>query len=88
MLPQTIDEVDFSVINSNYALDAGLDPTKDALASEDAQSDAAQAYTNIIAVKEGRENDEAIKALVAALQSDEIKTFIETTYKGSVVPMF
>lgn len=88
MLPQTIDEVDFSVINSNYALDAGLDPTKDALSSEDAQSDAAQAYTNIIAVKEGRENDEAIKALVAALQSDEIKTFIETTYKGSVVPMF
>lgn len=88
MLPQTIDEVDFSVINSNYALDAGLDPTKDALASENAQSDAAQAYTNIIAVKEGRENDEAIKALVAALQSDEIKTFIETTYKGSVVPMF
>ena len=88
MLPQTIDEVDFSVINSNYALDAGLDPTKDALSSEDAQSDAAQAYTNIIAVKEGRENDEAIKALVAALQSDEIKAFIETTYKGSVVPMF
>ena len=88
MLPQTIDEVDFSVINSNYALDAGLDPTKDALASEDAHSDAALANTNIIAVKEGRENDEAIKALVAALQSDEIKTFIETTYKGSVVPMF
>ena len=88
MLPQTIEEVDFSIINSNYALDAGLNPTTDALATEDAQSDAAQAYANIIAVKEGNENNEAIKALVAALQSDEIREFIETTYNGSVVPMF
>ncbi len=88
MLPQTIDEVDFSIINSNYALDAGLNPTTDALATEDAQSDAAQAYANIIAVKEGNENNEAIQALVAALQSDEIREFIETTYEGSVVPMF
>ena len=88
MLPQTIDEVDFSIINSNYALQAGLDPTTDALASEDTQSDAAQAYANVIAVKEGNENNEAIKALVAALQSDEIREFIETTYEGSVVPMF
>lgn len=88
MLPQTIDEVDFSIINSNYALQAGLDPTTDALASEDAQSDAAQAYANVIAVKEGNENNEAIKALVAALQSDEIREFIETNYNGSVVPMF
>ena len=88
MLPQTIDEVDFSIINSNYALDAGLNPTTDALATEDAQSDAAQAYANIIAVKEGNENNEAIQALGAALQSDEIREFIETTYEGSVVPMF
>lgn len=88
MLPQTIDEVDFSVINSNYALDAGLNPTTDALGMEDTESDAAQAYANIIAVKEGNENNEAIKALVAALQSDEIREFIETTYNGSVVPMF
>ena len=88
MLPQTIDEVDFSIINSNYALDAGLNPTTDSLAMEDPESDAAQAYANIIAVKEGNENNEAIKALVAALQSDEIREFIETTYQGSVVPMF
>ena len=88
MLPQTVDEVDFSIINSNYALQAGLDPTTDALASEDTQSDAAQAYANVIAVKEGNENNEAIKALVAALQSDEIREFIETNYNGSVVPMF
>lgn len=88
MLPQTIDEVDFSIINSNYALQAGLDPTTDALASEDANSEAAQAYANVIAVKEGNENNEAIQALVAALQSDEIREFIETNYNGSVVPMF
>lgn len=88
MLPQTIDEVDFSIINSNYALDAGLNPTTDSLGMEDPESDAAQAYANIIAVKEGNENNEAIKALVAALQSDEIREFIETTYNGSVVPMF
>lgn len=88
MLPQTIDEVDFSIINSNYALDAGLNPTTDSLGMEDPESDAAQAYANIIAVKEGNENNEAIKALVAALQSDEIREFIETTYQGSVVPMF
>ena len=88
MLPQTIDEVDFSIINSNYALDAGLNPMTDALATEDPESDAAQAYANIIAVKEGNENNEAIKALVAALQSDEMREFIETTYNGSVVPMF
>ena len=66
MLPQTIDEVDFSIINSNYALDAGLNPMTDALATEDPESDAAQAYANIIAIKEGNENNEAIKALVAA----------------------
>lgn len=88
MLPQTIDEVDFSIINSNYALDAGLNPMTDALATEDPESDAAQAYANIIAIKEGNENNEAIKALVAALQSDEVREFIETTYNGSVVPMF
>ena len=88
MLPQTIEEVDLSIINSNYALQAGLNPTTDALASEDPESDAAQAYTNIIAVKEGNENNEAIKALVAALQSDEVREFIESNYNGSVLPMF
>ena len=88
MLPQTIEEVDLSIINSNYALQAGLNPTTDALASEDPESDAAQAYTNIIAVKEVNENNEAIKALVAALQSDEVREFIESNYNGSVLPMF
>ena len=88
MLPQTIDEVDFSIINSNYALDAGLNPTTDSLGMEDPESDAAQAYANIIAVKEGNENNEAIKALVEALQSDTIRDYINDTYNGAVVPMF
>ena len=82
MLPQTIEEVDLSIINSNYALQAGLNPTTDALASEDPESDAAQAYTNIIAVKEGNENNEAIQALAEALHSDTIRTYIEETYGG------
>mgnify|MGYP000933510671 CR=1 FL=1 len=88
MLPQTIEEVDLSIINSNYALQAGLNPTTDALASEDPESDAAQAYTNIIAVKEGNENAPAIQALYAALTSDTIKDFINNTYDGAVVPIF
>ena len=88
MLPQTIDEVDFSIINSNYALQAGLDPTTDALASEDTQSDAAQAYANVIAVKEGNENNPAIQALLAALKSQEVKDFINETYDGAVVALF
>ena len=88
MLPQTIEEVDFSIINSNYALDAGLNPTTDALATEDAQSDAAQAYANIIAVKEATRTTRPSRPSVAASTSDEIREFIETNYNGSVVPMF
>ena len=87
MLPNTIDEVDLSVINSNYALQAGLNPAEDALASEDADSEAAQTYAIISAVKEGHENDPAILALVDALESDTIRDYINNTYNGSVVPM-
>lgn len=88
MLPQTIEEVDLSIINSNYALQGGLNPAEDALASESADSDAAQTYANIIAVKEGNENSEAIQALVKALQSDAVREYINETYSGAVVPMF
>ncbi len=88
MLPQIIEEVDLSVINSNYALQGNLNPAEDALASESADSEAAQTYANIIAVKEGNENNEAILALVKALQSDAVRDFINETYSGSVVPMF
>ena len=88
MLPQTVGEVDLSVINSNYALQGGLNPATDALASEDAESESAQTYANIIAVKAGNENNEAIQALIKALQSDAVREYINTTYSGSVVPMF
>ena len=75
-------------LKEDAGLEATPNATTDALASEDPESDAAQAYTNIIAVKEGNENNEAIKALVAALQSDEVREFIESNYNGSVLPMF
>lgn len=84
MLPNTVEEVDLSVINANYALQAGFNPVDDALALEDANSP----YVNIISVKEGNENDPAIQALVAALQSDTVRDFITETYGGAVVPAF
>ena len=88
MLPQTASEVDLSVINSNFAMEGGMNPATDSLASEDADSEAAQTFANIIAVKEGHENDPAIQALVKALQSDKVKEYIETTYSGAVVAVF
>lgn len=88
MLPQTASEVDLSVINSNFAMEGGMNPATDALASEDADSEAAQTFANIVAVKEGHENDPAIQALVKALQSDKVKEYIEKTYSGAVVAVF
>lgn len=88
MLPQTASEVDLSVINSNFAMEGGMNPATDSLASEDADSEAAQTFANIIAVKEGHENDPAIQALVKALQSDKVKAYIEKTYSGAVVAVF
>ena len=88
MLPQTASEVDLSVINSNFAMEGGMNPATDSLASEDADSQAAQTFANIIAVKEGHENDPAIQALVKALQSDKVKEYIEKTYSGAVVAVF
>ncbi|MDY4171460.1 MAG: MetQ/NlpA family ABC transporter substrate-binding protein, partial [Evtepia sp.] len=85
MLPQTVDEVDISVINSNYALEAGFNPVKDSLAIEDAED---TPYPNVLVVKEGKENDPAIQALVKALQSDAVREYIETTYGGAVVALF
>ena len=85
-VPKVLGEVSFAVINGNYALDAGLNAQTDALATETADSLAAQTYVNIIAVKEGNEENEGIKALVNVLKSDEIKKFIEETYEGAVVP--
>ena len=86
-LPVRLADVDMAVINGNYALDAGLN-VSDALAVESADGEAAQAYVNVLAVKEGREDDPAIQALAAALCSDEVKTYIEENYNGAVVAVF
>lgn len=82
-----MDEVDLVVLNGNYALNAGLNASKDALVIETADSEAAKTYANIIVVKEGNEKNEAIQALCKVLKSDEIKNYIKDTYKGAVVPM-
>lgn len=88
-LPRTLQDVDMAVINGNYAIDAGLSATKDALAMEDKDSTAAQTYANILAVKEGNEENEAIQKLIAVLTSEECRKYIEETFTdGSAVPMF
>lgn len=86
-VPRSLQDVDIAVVNGNYAIEAGL-KVSDALAVEASDSEAAVTYGNIIAVQEGRENDEAIQALIQALTSDEVKAYIESTYDGAVVPLF
>ena len=83
-LPRTLEDVDISIINTNFAMNADLNPMKDALFIEDKTSP----YVNIIAVRDGDENREDIKKLVNALHSDNIKKFIEDKYKGAIVPAF
>ncbi len=80
-LPNVLKDVDFAVINSNYAINAGLNPVDDSLLIEGGSS----AYANILAVKEGRENDPLILALLAALESKDVADFIAQKYGGSVV---
>ena len=80
-IPNILQDVDYAVINSNYAISAGLDPMTDALAMEDGSS----AYVNVLVCKEGNENEPKIKALVAALQSQQVKDFMDENYKGAVV---
>ena len=74
------------ILNGNYALAAGLNVSRDAIAYEKADSSAAKTYVNVLAVKEGNENNEGIQALVKVLTSQEIVDFINNTYKGAVVP--
>ena len=80
-IPNVLKDVDFAVINSNYAIDAGINPSKDALVLEGSYS----AYSNILAVKEGRESDPIILALKAALESKQVKEYIDGKYDGAVV---
>ena len=79
-IPQLLPDVDYAVINSNYAINAGLNPVKDSLFKECSSS----AYSNILAVKEGNENTDAVKALKAALESKQVADFIAEKYEGSV----
>lgn len=86
-IPRLTKEMAYLVLNGNYALEAGYSVSKDALAYEEADSEAAQTYANIIAVKSGNENEAKIKKLVEVLQSDEIKDFINEKYDGAVLPI-
>lgn len=87
-LARSLRDVSLAVINGNYALDAGLNASTDAIAKEEKDSLAASTFANIIAVRSGDENREEIKILMEVLQSDFTRKFIEDTYKGAVVPVF
>ena len=80
-LPNVLKDVDYAVINSNYAIEAGLNPARDALGIEGSSS----AYGNILAVKQGNEQSDLVKALVAALESQQVADFIAATYDGAVI---
>ena len=81
---RVLDDVDLALINTNYALEAGLNPLEDALLIEGSESP----YANLVAVKEGNEKDARIEKLINALNSDAVKSFIQDQYKGAVVPAF
>ncbi|WP_330456752.1 MetQ/NlpA family ABC transporter substrate-binding protein [Streptomyces sp. NBC_00820] len=83
-LPRSLDDVDAAVINNNYAQDAGLKPTKDAILLESAKDNP---YANLLAVKRGHEDDPRVRKLAALLTSPEVKKFIEDKYQGSVLPV-
>ena len=84
MLPRQLDEVDFALINANFALDAKLNPNEDALFIEDKDSP----YTNIVVTRQDNKDSDAIQKLVKALTTDEVRQFIEETYEGALVPVF
>lgn len=84
MLPRALDDLDLCVINSNYALEANLNPVKDSIFMEPKDSP----FANVLVVREGDENKEAIQKLAKALQSEEVRTFLEETYQGACVPSF
>ncbi|GAB6927139.1 MetQ/NlpA family ABC transporter substrate-binding protein [Paenibacillus sp. JCM 10914] len=84
MLPRMLDELDLAIINTNYALEAGLDPTKDALFIEDKENP----YANLLVARPDNKDSDAIQKLAKALTSEDVKTFIEEEYKGAVLPAF
>ncbi|MGE8218279.1 MetQ/NlpA family ABC transporter substrate-binding protein [Stenotrophomonas acidaminiphila] len=84
MLPRVLDQVDLALINTNYALDAGLDPTRDALAIESKDSP----YVNFLVARADNRDDARVQKLAKALTGPEVKAFIEHKYKGAVLPAF
>ena len=85
-LPRTLSDVDFAVINGNYALQADLNAAEDSLITEN--TDYAKVYVNVVACRSGEENSDKIQALKKALQSDDVKKYVDETYKGAVVTVF
>lgn len=88
LTPSILGDVDVAAINSNYAIEAGLVPSKDAIVTEDPNGEAAQTYANLLVVKEANAEIPAIQALAKALNSDEVRTYIQENYEGAVVPIF
>lgn len=86
-IPRSLPDVTIGIINGNYAIQAGLSVNKDAIVAEANDSLAASTYENILVVKEGNENAEAIKVLLDALTSETAKQYMESTYNGAVVPI-
>ena len=85
-IPRSIESVDFACMNGNYAIDAGFKPS-DALAQEDASSEAAQTYANVVVVSDADADSEWAKKLVEVLQSEKVSEYITNTYEGGVIPM-
>ncbi len=85
-LPRSLDDLDYAVINGNFALEANLSVLEDALASEDPESLAAETYANILVTKKGNEDNKALGTLLDVLQGEDIKKFILDKYKGTVQP--
>ncbi len=84
-LPRTINEVAISIINTNYALEGGFNPSSDALAIEDGTT---SPYANVLVVPEGHENDDEVQKIYEAISSEDTRTFIEETYDGAIIPAF
>lgn len=87
-LPRSLDDVNLAVINGNYALEAGLDPANDALLFEDQEANSDDRFTNVLAIKEGAEDDPNIQALHRILTSEAVRDMIEEKWQGIVVPTF
>jgi D-methionine transport system substrate-binding protein len=87
-LPRSLDDVDASVINGNYAMQADLNPQEDALIAESPNSDESYQYINYLVVKEGNESTNKTKALIEALQSEDVRNYIKDAYSGSVIVAF